>query len=153
MKKTARLPSSEPARRLHAIFHRRPTSKWNEKKEIEPFRKLVADGRFQDLSDLSLVERYYRSNWPPKHGKNALRTDLATLLNNWSGELDRAVQWAEAHPIRPKIIQFTPVHRDSDHVETADPEQLSRFQAERLRRKSAFAQVRETMKGDSVESA
>lgn len=139
MKKTARTPSSEPAKRVAAIFHRQPTSLWNEKKEIPIFRDLVKQKAFND-DDLCLIERYYRANWPPRRGINALRTDLATLLNNWAGELDRARIYCETHAPKPrKIIPGPFSRRPEPYVAPTDPadlERIARFDAERLARKA-----------------
>ncbi len=104
-KKIARLPSSEVAIRIAAIMHRKPTSSWNEKKEIPAFRRIVP----VDLDDLALVERYYRMNWPPINNHNNLRHDLSTLLNNWQSEVDRARIWCEKHPIKPAPRKIVPV--------------------------------------------
>lgn len=139
MRKTALVPTSEKAIRLAAIMHRKPTTPWSEKKEIPNFRKLlphIAD------DDLALVERYYRMNWPPISNHNNLRHDLATLINNWSGEVDRARIWSERHPpkIVRKIIDFpieTPVPAKSAEQE----------EAERLHRSELMAQLRAQIKG------
>lgn len=138
MKNTARVPSSETAKRVAAIFHRQTTSLWNEKKEIPVFRDLSKAKAFND-DDLALIERYYRANWPPRRGINALRTDLATLLNNWQGELDRARIYCEAHaPKPPRKIIPGPFSRPEPYVAPTDPddlERIARFDAERLARK------------------
>jgi hypothetical protein len=106
MRKSALFPTSPTALRFAAIMHRKPTTPWNEKKEIKGFRALSETVQEEDLT---LVERYYKANWPPRTNKNHLRHDLATLINNWSGEVDRARIWCEQHPIRVerKIIPIT----------------------------------------------
>jgi hypothetical protein len=73
------IPQSETAKRLAALFHRRETTPWSEK-EIEAYKAL---GKIEE-EDLQLLERYYAT------GDKYLRQNLATLLNNYGGELDRA---------------------------------------------------------------
>ncbi len=110
-------------------MHRRKTSVWSLAKEIKPFRLLV---KHIHEDDLVLVERYYRKNWPPRTGVNHLRHDLATLINNWSGECDRARIWNEAHPIRqgPRKIIPLPMIESNDPVTACDPDERARFLAE-----------------------
>lgn len=114
MKRSARFPTSEAAKRLAAIMHRKVTTPWCEKKEIPPFRKLVVD-----LDELAMVERYYRMNWPPRSNVNHLRHDLATLLNNWNGEVDRARAWDGAHPVKPAPRKIIPLPKPAEQELTA----------------------------------
>ena len=137
MKKSALFPSSPFALRLAAIMHRAKTTAWNEKREIANFRELSKHLREEDLV---IVERYYRSNWPPRTGENHLRHDLATLINNWPGEIDRARIWGEEHPLKapPRKIIPLPMIQSEPYVGPSDPESLAalaRFQEERQRRK------------------
>lgn len=75
-------PSAEQTK-LNSIFNRRETTKWSAK-EIKALKAIEID---QD--DLELVARYYQRE--PKPGDLDLRRrDLATLLNNWPSEIDRA---------------------------------------------------------------
>lgn len=106
MKKSATVPTSDTAKRIAAIMHRRPETAWNIKKEIDPFRKMV-ETIHED--DLAMVERYYARNWPPRTNHNHLRHDLATLINNWAGECDRARIWCEAHPLKPVPRKIIPL--------------------------------------------
>lgn len=137
--KSALFPSSPFALRLAAIMHRQPTTPWNEKKEISHFRKLA---KHIHEEDLQLVERYYKSNWPPTTGKNHLRHDLATLINNWSGEVDRARIWCEAHPI--KIVRkIIPIELPSEGPPLSDEDQadserfLAQYRLRKLAKESA----------------
>ena len=84
-------PSTEPAIRIAQLFNRRLTTNWGDR-EIRQYKKLVKGKAFQDLSDLTLLERYYRSE-RQKGDKGIHRRDLQTFLNNFHGELDRAKAW------------------------------------------------------------
>jgi hypothetical protein len=83
--KKKNIPQSDTAKRLAAIFKRKPTTPWTAG-ELRAFRNI---GTIDD-DDLSALERYYAANWPPCRDKNILRHDLQTLLNNFPGEVDRA---------------------------------------------------------------
>jgi hypothetical protein len=137
MKKSSLRPSSPFAVRLAAIMHRQPTTPWNEKKEIKNFRVLSKHIREEDLE---LVERYYKANWPPRTNVNHLRHNLAQIINNWEGEVDRARIWFESHPIKPKprVIVPMPHIPSAPYVAPTDPAEIAamqRFEEERLRRK------------------
>lgn len=129
-------PTSQTAKRVGAIMHRRETTRWLPK-EIKAFQLLLPI----EESDLASMERYYRMNWPPHHGKNCLRTDLLTLLNRWTGELDRANIWNEEHPEKPKprkIIPLPPTAGET-YIAPTDAESvaaIARFEEERQRRKA-----------------
>jgi hypothetical protein len=111
MPRSALFPTSPTALRFAAIMHRQPKTPWNEKKEIKHFRPLSKT--VQD-EDLAMVERYYKANWPPTTGKNHLRHDLATLINNWSGEVDRARIWCDAHPMKKPPRKIIPIELPSE---------------------------------------
>lgn len=96
-KKSAQIPTSATAKRMATIMHRQHTTKWAEN-EIKAFRKLLPI----EENDLAILERYYSRNWPPRTNVNHLRHDLATLLNHFAGELDRARIWCDSH--KPKQI-------------------------------------------------
>lgn len=155
MKKTARLPSSEAAKRIAAIFHRQLTTKWSEK-EIKTFRALVKDGYFDVLNGLGLIERCYRMQWPPRRDNNILRHDLATFLNWYPTELDRATAWNELHPEKPKprVIIPLPPTPSKPFVQTPEEKELTdRFMADYRARKGrepvprTFADVKRIMEG------
>lgn len=69
--------------RLNALFRRRDTTRWSdgEKKALRKISPIPDE-------ELSAVEKYYRANIP--NPTDYRRHDLATLLNNWNGEVDRA---------------------------------------------------------------
>lgn len=103
-----RVPTSPHAIRLSKLFNRRLTTKWDEK-EIKRLRQLVKDGCFDSLDDLTMIERYYAFE-RRKGNEGCQRRDLATLLNNWRGELDRARLWESLHKKAEtrKIIPLPP---------------------------------------------
>lgn len=100
------LPTTEPAKRIAAICHRDLTTRWSDK-EIAAFKKLKIEA-----DHLNLLEAYYSANWPPKTGVNMLRHDLGTLLNNFSGEVDRARNWAT--PKNGNGVHAAPQHLNTD---------------------------------------
>ena len=81
----AALPTTDTAKRLATMMHRRLTTEW-QPNEIKAFKKIGAI----EEEDLAALENYYASNWPPQRDVNILRHDLLTLLNNIRGEIDRA---------------------------------------------------------------
>ena len=83
-KRKDNLPDSDTAKRVGAMFHRRPDTPWSEKE----LRALDHLGPV-NLDDLGIVENRYAAQWPP-NGENCLRTSLLTFLNNFPGEVDRA---------------------------------------------------------------
>ena len=74
-------------------MRRREGTRWS-KKEIAALR----DARLDDCSaeeftdQLEPLQAYYHAKIAPE--KDFRRRDLQTLLNNWTGELDRARAWA-----------------------------------------------------------
>jgi hypothetical protein len=70
--------------RLCQLFGRRPTTQWSDK-ELRAFNKLFPF----PPEDFELIEWFYQLP-TAEDARKYRRKDLATLLNNWSGELDRA---------------------------------------------------------------
>jgi hypothetical protein len=68
--------------RVAGLFNRRPDTEWSEKE------KKAWKSASPTEQDILLIEGYYRAKIP--QDKNYRRRDLGTLLNNWTGELDRA---------------------------------------------------------------
>jgi hypothetical protein len=118
------IPTSEPAKRIATLFHRKLTTAWSEK-EVKTFRKLVRDHCFSDLGDLTLVERYYFVE-RKKGDKGIHRRDLATFLNNWTGELDRARAWEQRR--KPVFSVELPRRNSPAPVELTD-EQIAKNKA------------------------
>ncbi len=76
---------------VNSWFRRRPTTKWSAK-EMKAL-KAVLDLQPMD-EELRILDRYYSAEIPEK--ENYRRRDVLTLLNNWRGEVDRAVMWKPA---------------------------------------------------------
>jgi len=70
--------------RLGKFFNRREGTRWSEN-ELKALKLIMP----LDLEDVALMERYYLASIPAD-GMDCRRRDLVTLLNNWSGELDRS---------------------------------------------------------------
>lgn len=87
--------SNEIQIRLNKLFRRKDTTKWSDK-ELRAFKKID----FNE-SDLVSIERYYLAEH--ESDKDYRRRDVLTLLNNWTGELDRARNWK---PNAPKTQRF-----------------------------------------------
>jgi hypothetical protein len=148
-------PTSQTAKRVGAIMHRKPSTRWMPK-EIKAFQLLEP---IEEL-DLASIERYYRINWPPRHGKNCLRTDLLTLLNHWPGELGRADTFNELHPDKPKprkIIPLPPIPSEPLTLSAEDEEVREKFLDEMRRRNptakayqpgDSFREAKKTMQGE-----
>lgn len=75
--------------RLNKLYNRRETTTWSDK-ERKAFKALAITE-----PDLELIERYYRDE-NHRNGSDYRRRDLLTLLNNWTGELDRARKFKPA---------------------------------------------------------
>jgi hypothetical protein len=84
--------------KIGSWFNRRPTTKFDEK-ELKAYKKL-------DLSsddDLEVMDQYYGRQRDKSVTDDYRRTNVLTLLNNWNGEVDRAVAWvAEQRAIEDK---------------------------------------------------
>jgi len=84
----------ETQKRLGKLFNRRESTRWSTK-EIKALKSLEVIEE-----DLLLIESYYSPS-----GSKYKRRDLITLLNNWTGEVDRARNW-ENPPEPPKQTNF-----------------------------------------------
>lgn len=78
-------PQNAAMARIGAWFNRRRSTPWSEKE----IRALKMISPIQD-EDMKLMEDYYAPSTPPSPAKDYRRRDVLTLLNNWTGELDRA---------------------------------------------------------------
>lgn len=69
-------------------FNRRPSTVWS-KKELRAWKEVTSSFKFQD-------DEWEALRWLYTHsGSPYLRKDLCTLLNNWQGEVDRAINYQE----------------------------------------------------------
>lgn len=78
-------PSSEQIE-VASWFGRRPTTVWSPQ-EQRKWKEVAASFKFEG-DEWEALRWYYA-----KSGCPYLRKDLATLLNNWNGEVDRALQY------------------------------------------------------------
>lgn len=95
-KDSAMIPTTPQSKRIASLFHRRLTTAWSEK-EIEAYRKI---GTVHE-DDLAALERYYKAE-RLKGDDGIHRRDLATFLNHFSGELDRARAY---QPPKPQLLK------------------------------------------------
>lgn len=70
-------------------FRRKPDTPWSDKER----KKLREIAKVTTEESLSCLERYYTGNHPVNGDYR--RKDVMTLLNNWTGELDRARNWSQ----------------------------------------------------------
>lgn len=78
--------------RIGSWFKRKATTLWNCQDTLILFP--ILDNL--EPEDMELMERYYTSDY------QYLRRDVATLLNNWESELDRAREWGDKNPTATK---------------------------------------------------
>jgi uncharacterized protein YdaU (DUF1376 family) len=89
--------SSTPyKKRLNLLFKRRDSTEWSSK-EQKVLNDLTKRPEFE--SELSEIEKRYTS------GAAYLRQDIQTLLNNWSGELDRARNQSNGNAVKPPLLR------------------------------------------------
>ncbi len=82
------VPTSPEALAVAALFGRKPSTVWA-KKEIAVFKDGVKRGVIT-LPNIELIAAYYAKE-RLKNAEGIHRRDLATFLNNFDGELDRAM--------------------------------------------------------------
>jgi hypothetical protein len=92
-------PESDFRQRLRALYGRRATTPWTPKE-----RKVLAtiEANPDALEDLSLIEKHYAAMKAGPKDKDYRRRDMQTLLNNWSGAVDRARNWQP--PKKPVLL-------------------------------------------------
>lgn len=81
--------------RIGSWFNRRPTTQWSEQ-EVRALRKVLKLNTPPD--DIDLLEKRYLAKAP------FIRREIATLLNNWNGEIDKARNPDQASPYQPALI-------------------------------------------------
>jgi hypothetical protein len=80
---------------INGWFARRDSTPWSEK-EIKAFNAIPRQTILDGIKDMSA---YYLSD------HKTLRHDILTLLNNWTGEMDRAFKW-ETEKSKSKTIDL-----------------------------------------------
>lgn len=85
---------------INSWFRRRDTTAWSDK-ERRAYRKLRIDA---ESDEFGILARYYLAE--ESDDTRYRRKDIGTLLNNWTGETDRARRWAQKHPEAGDELQF-----------------------------------------------
>ena len=86
------IPTPEQIK-INGWFARRDSTAWSEK-EIKAFKAIPHQTILDGIEDMN---GYYLS------GHKTLRHDILTLLNNWTGEMDRAFKWESEKSKSSKI--------------------------------------------------
>lgn len=90
--------------RVEKFFNKRETTPWD-KSELSAWKsaeKIVAE---TPESDLLLLGEFYSAPQLETYS----RKTLATLLNNWNGEMEKARSWkSKKQPIQPKKLTYQP---------------------------------------------
>jgi len=79
--------------RAMALFRMRPTTPLDRSQRRAWLNNWQAVASTDHIYEWPLLEAYYAADIPARD--DIRRRDLATLLNNWSGELTRARRWSE----------------------------------------------------------
>ncbi len=135
------IPTTESAKRLSTLMNRRSTTPWSDR-EIRRYKELVKSKCFETFDDLDLIERYYVAQRRKENNTGIHRRDLLTLLNNFSGELDRARAWDEEMRERLKRKVRRPLDPEDNGEQTngADWKRISDLaKVEMQRFKNQFA--------------
>lgn len=95
-------PEEKPPNLLRAmaLFRMRPTTQLDRSQRRAWNIAAAPTVASTTESEWAQLEAYYAADLPPKDDYR--RRDLATLLNNWSGELTRAARWSEQTGWRPQ---------------------------------------------------
>jgi hypothetical protein len=96
------LPTSPEAMALADLFNRRHTTHWSEG-EIKTFKLLLKKGLLTP-EHLDVLKDYYEAERAKPNETGRHRRDLATLLNNFQGELDRAMNSKPTKNAQPSYI-------------------------------------------------
>lgn len=130
------LPVEDWKPRLAAIYGRRKGTAWSAS-------ELTAYARIRNAVDeheLAMVERYYGVH--RKKPENYCRRELLTFLRHYQGEVDKARDWCEKHPVKgtrtvraSKVFAEPPVQPETPE-ERAARERLEIELAERKQRRT-----------------
>jgi hypothetical protein len=80
----------ERQQRINSWYRRKDSTRWSDK-EIAAYRKIPPDPE-----EFETMEFYYTAEIKNKN-EDIRRRDIGTLLNNWTGEADRARAYFEKH--------------------------------------------------------
>ena len=87
------VPTTRTAQRIATLFNRRLTTPWS----VQEIKAFKACGHIAD-TELEIVEKYYSSERAKGETEGRHRRYLCTFLNNWRGELDRAMAFVSKTP-------------------------------------------------------
>lgn len=121
---------------LCKIFSRRTTTAWTTK-EISAYRSI---GTIPE-DDLCALERYYASE-RAKGEDGRQRRDLATFLNNFAGELDRARQFAT----KKKRIEPSFLPTEKPHTAPKTPEEIAEYERVKQNGRAQLAALSEQLR-------
>ncbi len=77
--------------KINTWFHRRDSTEWSDKE----MKSLMDISKRESIAEeVEILGAYYLADIP--ESKNIRRRDLQTLLNNWTGEVDRARHWQKS---------------------------------------------------------
>jgi DNA-binding MarR family transcriptional regulator len=86
----------ERMQEVGALMRRRAGTRWSAKELAALHEARLDDCSAEDFAEqLETLRAYYHAKIAPE--KDYRRRDLLTLLNNWTGELDRARAWVRDH--------------------------------------------------------
>lgn len=145
------VPTTEPAKKIAALYNRRETTPWDEKL-IKRYKELVKAKYFDTLDDLDLVIRYTISE-RKKGDKGWHKRDLATFLNYYPQLIDRAKEWQSSFRSRTPAKE----KRKENGEKPLSAEEFKEVGAigiaeiRRLRenmRNPSFSEIRDAMKGE-----
>ena len=102
--------------RIGLWFERKPATLWS----VYEFEALTALGQISD-EDMAPLENYY-VNFVVEKDNDRRRRDVATLLNNWQSELDRARGWVKKRQngIKPFVFEGDRLKLEQKETENAD---------------------------------
>jgi len=85
---------------INRWYKRRASTKWTPKETRS--LKAVLDLHTTD-DEFKVLDRYYSANIPIS--SDYRRRDVVTLLNNWSGEIDRARKWSAIGSMQSQAVR------------------------------------------------
>ena len=86
---------------INGWFSRRESTKWSDK-EMKGLRSVIRLETAED--DLQMLTKYYSADLPGN--QDYRRRDVFTLLNNWSGEIDRARSFSPTQSMPSPVVRL-----------------------------------------------